>query len=151
MTGSLKLLLAAAVAACLAVGAAAAAGNGAQKAPLVHLVRQSCDGSGLIDPPDPLPVGGFALVNQHNGVVTANLSLRNALPHHEYQTFIVQPPLSLEDCIDQPEGVTLTTNGRGNGNVQLSEPAIPGATAIFVQAIGGPFEFFNTPNVPVES
>src|SRR5947209_1045150 len=110
---ALALVCAAGIAALMAP-AGLGDGSGAQKAPLVHNVFEFCSG-GLINPPSPLPTGnGFAVLNAHDGVISGEVSLKNATPNTTYGVELVQTPTGI-GCNDYTVA-SLTTNGQGNGN-----------------------------------
>jgi len=91
---------------------------------------------------------GFAVINTHGGNVSAEVSIKGLAPNTSYAVDLVQTP-SGESCLQIPGEATLTTNGKGNGNVYLSEAILPGTTGVFVQLIQTGFDILGTPTVPV--
>jgi hypothetical protein len=142
-----KLLVPAAVIVSVGMGPAApafAGGSGAQKTPLVHNDEAFCHG-GLLVPPPPGDHGS-AVINAHNRVIRAEVSLKHARPKTTYGVELVQTP-SGTDCNDYTLG-SLTTNGQGNGNVSISVPQNRGDTGAFVGLFYGNFhDFYNSPDV----
>jgi hypothetical protein len=132
--------------AALIVPAAFGGGSGAQKAPLVPNVFEFCSG-GLINPPSPLPTDtGFVVLTAENGVVSAEVSLKNATPNTTYGVELVQTP-SGTGCNDYSVA-SLTTNEQGNGNVHVSAPQVPGDNDAFVGLFYGNLsDFYNSPDV----
>jgi hypothetical protein len=142
-----KLLIPAAVVVSIGMGPAVpafAGGSGAQKAPLVHNDEEFC-GGGLSFPPPPVD-HGFAVINAHRGVISAEVSLKNAKPNTTYGVEVVQTP-SGTGCNVYTVG-SLTTNGQGNGHVFVSVPQNAGDTDAFVGLFYGNFhDFYNSPDV----
>lgn len=134
----------AAISAMLLVATPAfAGGSGAQKAPLVANTFQLCSGQS-IGPPS--AVNGFAVINAHDGVVSAVVSLKNATPNQTYGVDLVQTT-SGTGC-NIYSAASLTTNGQGNGNVTITVPQVTGDTGAFVGLFYGNYgDFFNTTNV----
>jgi hypothetical protein len=129
------------------LSSAFAGGSGAEKAPLVHNVFESCMG-GLINPPSPLPTGfGSVVINATGDKLIAEVALKNALPDTTYQVALTQTP-SGAGCNVYTD--TITTNGQGNGNVHITQPLLPGTTDAFVDVFNAPtFDFYNSPDVTI--
>jgi hypothetical protein len=74
------------------------------------------------------------------------VSVKNALPDNEYEVILVQVPGSVTgDCPSLNEAGVLTTNGQGNGNLQVTEPVIGGATGVIVLVFdGSPLDFYQS-------
>jgi hypothetical protein len=73
------------------------------------------------------------------GRVHANVKLKKAQPHTTYVVRLIQG--NGGDCYTVD--ATVTTNGRGNGNVNVVEALVPGTTAIQIFIDTG--AIFNTP------
>ena len=133
----------------IAIPTALASDPGAGKAPLVPNVEAFCSG-GLVNPPSPLPTGnGFVVLNAANGVVSGEVSVKNATPNTTYNIDLVQTP-SGTDCFVY--NFSLTTNSQGNGNVHVSAPQHAGDTGAFVDLFYGNIsDFYNSPNVIVSN
>ena len=106
---------------------AASAGPGAAKEALVGPDAQvSCQTVQPADNPQPGP--GFVIFNQDgSGGVHANVVLKGAAPDTTYVVRLIQAVPNGSDC-GNVDG-TITTNGQGNGNVNIIEPKLTGATA----------------------
>jgi hypothetical protein len=112
----------------LGTASALAEDSGAQKVPFVHDADVANCGTGL--PLGTLGTGnGFAVIHEHGGNLATEVALKHALPNTTYAVFLVQTP-SGADCLARD--TSLTTNGRGNGNVHWSEPMMPGTTGAWV-------------------
>ena len=125
--------------------AAIAQANGATKVNLLKDAFGNC-GTGANGG---TPTDGFAIIHSDGaGNVIAEVSLKGAQPNHTYTLDLVQTP-SGESCFGSE--ATLTTNIDGNGNVNISEPLLPGTTGAFVLVQpSGPDGFISsTPTVPV--
>ena len=110
-----RLLLAAIVVAAIAAGTAVA---GADKLQLLGPDGNAfCDGSGVITG---APGGfGFAVINASaDGRVSATVSLKKQTPNATYVVRLVQGA----DCFDID--AEMTTNGKGNATVHLTEPSV---------------------------
>ncbi|OGK11364.1 hypothetical protein A2954_03245 [Candidatus Roizmanbacteria bacterium RIFCSPLOWO2_01_FULL_37_12] len=106
---------------------------GAGKAPLYNApANYTCPAGALPAATD--PTFGFAVLNTTgNGWVIANVALKGATPNASYDIYVNQDP---GGCPTVATG-TLTTNGQGNGNANVKIPAVAGATAYWVSAVGG--------------
>ncbi len=116
MVRRLTVLLATLVAVGVTAGVATDAG--AQKFDLLGPHGNAlCDGSGVLSGS---PGGfGFAIINApSNGTVRTTVSAKGLAPNATYNVLLVQ---GISDCYTS-DG-TLTTNGHGNGNAQISEPS----------------------------
>ena len=111
-----RLFFAAVVVAAIAAGTAAA---GADKFELLGPDGNAfCDGSGVIIG---APGGfGFAVINASaDGRVSATVSLKKQTPNTTYVVRLVQ---GLADC--STVDAEVTTNGKGNATVHVSEPSV---------------------------
>ena len=110
-----RLFFAAVVVAAIAAGTAAA---GADKFALLGPDGNAlCDGSGVITG---APGGfGFAVINASaDGNISATVSLKKQTPNTTYVVRLIQGA----DCFTVDAQVT--TNGKGNATVHLSEPSV---------------------------
>jgi hypothetical protein len=90
----------------------------------------------------PAPGPGFVIFNQDGaGVVHANVRLQGAEPNTTYVVRLIQGTPSGADCFD--EDALFTTNGTGNGGVNIEEPVQP--DAIGAQVIIDTENVFNPP------
>lgn len=140
-----------AVVAALGLGATAAQADAtpAQKVPLTQTNR-NCDGSLIASANQAF---GFAVVVRtgNNGLV-AQVTLQGAAPDTTYNIRLIQILPDNSDCgsyISGPFDGTLTTDASGDGNANIREPVLPGASSAFVDLNGqiNPGDFFTSPVV----
>ncbi|MBI4226484.1 hypothetical protein HY612_05220 [Candidatus Roizmanbacteria bacterium] len=106
---------------------------GAGKAPLYNAPANFTCPTGA-QPAAGDPAFGFAVLNTTgSGWVIAEVALKGATPNSSYDIYVNQDP---GGCPTIATG-TLTTNGQGNGNANVKVPAVAGATAYWVSAVGG--------------
>lgn len=85
---------------------------------------------------------GFVIFNEGAlGVVHANVALKDASPNTTYVVRLVQAIPSGGDCFSV-DGL-ITTNGNGNGTLNIEEAKLAGATS--AQVIVDTSGLFNTP------
>lgn len=131
--GSMRLrkTLATLVAGAALVGAVAssawAGGNGAQKVPLTTSLNYTCGGGAI----GGAETKSFAVLNQHNGLLSAEIQIKDGTPNATYTVWVIQTP-SGSDC-GEPNA-TITTDANGHGSLHYSEPIIPGSTGAWVAA-----------------
>lgn len=137
-TSALALVMALAV----GVPSAGARAAPAQKTPLTQTNR-SCDST--VIPPIRSQTFGFAVVVKpaSNKLVVA-VVLQGALPNTTYNIRLIQLLPNDSDCFTV-DG-TLTTDAFGNGNANVQEPVLPGATSAWVDLNGqlDPANFYDT-------
>ena len=123
MTNRLLAGMATLVAAgAVAIPALAASPNAAQKEPFLDNFTGRC-ATGAISGD---PTENFAVIKQNgDGTVSAEVSLKHAVPNATYRVEIAQAP-SGAGC--NVFFGTIQTNGQGNGNGQFSVPIVPGST-----------------------
>jgi hypothetical protein len=127
----------------LGFGATTAHAAGASKS----VVFDNTSGNCTIGLTAGTPTESFAVINTHNGSVSAEVSLKGLAPNTTYQLDLVQVP-SGESCLQFPGETLLTTNHRGNGNAHWSEPILAGQTGVFVMLLGPFFsDILATPTV----
>jgi hypothetical protein len=79
--------------------------------------------------------GSSAVIKKNaDNTVSAQVSLKNALPNAIYEVVLVQTP-SGSNCF-LTAGI-IRTNTQGNGNERVSAPLTPGDTGAFVAVFGG--------------
>jgi hypothetical protein len=121
-----------------------AGANGTQKVDLLKQAFGTCSTGAA----GGVPEIGFAVIHATgSGKLIAEVAMKNATPNHTYPVSLVQTP-SGENCLSA-EG-TITTNGKGNGNVNIQEPLLPGTTGAFI--LMSPTDgngFIATTDVPV--
>lgn len=108
-------------------GPAQAAATPAQKVPLTQTNR-NCDGR-LVDRQD--QSFGFAVVHKTGSdKLVASLVLKNATPNTTYNVRLIQLLSGDVDCsvIDG----TLTTDAAGDGDANIQEHVLPGASSVWV-------------------
>jgi hypothetical protein len=131
-----KRLIGALGAACLILAlstpafAAGQNGQGNGQSPLVHNHATTCTAGGL-PPSTPGTGNGFAVIRRGHRTVSAQVSLKNALPNTTYGAFLEQMP-SLSGCFVT---VPFTTNGHGNGHIHIKAALVPGTTAAWVSVL----------------
>lgn len=130
--------------AALAVGvpSAGAAATPAQKMPLTQTNR-TCDST--VIPPERTQPFGFAVVTKPaKDKLVAAVALKGALPNTAYNIRLIQILPDDADC-HTVDG-TLTTDAFGNGNANVQEPVLPGATSVWVDLNGqiNPDNFYDT-------
>jgi hypothetical protein len=118
--------------------------QGAQKVTLYGQNAFTCQGGGV---PTAI-VGGFTILNVHDGVVTANVQVKKVTPNQTYTVWLNQDP---GDCPTTPTG-QFTTNRVGNGGTFVTEAVAPGATHFWVSVVSEPFtgEFYRSPSAQLE-
>ncbi|QGN58554.1 hypothetical protein [Nostocoides sp. HKS02] len=131
---------AAGLAAVLALGtpSAGAAATPSQKVPLTQTNR-SCDAT--VIPPVFAPAQGFAAVTRTaTGKLAASVAVKGARPNTAYTIRLIQLLPDNSDC----QGIdgTLTTDALGNGNANVQELLLPGATSAWVD-LNGQNDFTN--------
>jgi hypothetical protein len=128
----------------LAVGvpSAGAGATPAQKTPLTQTNR-SCD-STVIPPTHAQPFGFAVVVKPATNKLVAAVVLQGALPNTTYNIRLIQLLPDDSDC-HTVDG-TLTTDAWGNGNANVQEPVLPGATSVWVDLNGqlDPDNFYDT-------
>ena len=138
-----------AVVAVLGVGlemqaVAAAGATPAQRTPLTRTNRV-CDGS-IIGPEAPQPFGFVNLTRPASDKLVASVVLQGGPPGTTYNIRLIQVVPGDADCGSATvfEG-TLTTDDLGNGNANVQEPVLPGASAAWVtlNKDGDFTDFFN--------
>lgn len=103
------------------VGAAPAFadGSGAQKAPLFSGQNGGCGAT-----PSSTGLEGFVVIGEQPSQVSAEVSLKGAVPDATYD-FQLRQAGSLLDCLNSIGSLTITTSARGNGNGHIT--AVPDA------------------------
>jgi hypothetical protein len=100
----------------------------AQRMPLTQTNRD-CSGA-VIGPPQDQPFGFAVIVRPASGRLIANVVLQGALPDTTYNIRLIQVLPNSADCFTI-DG-TLTTDSFGDGNANVQEPVIPGASSAWV-------------------
>ena len=147
----LFLTLALSLSALGASSALAEAPKGAQKAPLFGPEASStCESGGA----PTHKTFGFAILETPGNETTLSgvVSLKGAAPNATFRVSPVQGPLGPFCGVLADSVVSLHTNGRGNGTVELSGGRIPGTTKFFVELVNKapPFEEFASPAVELD-
>lgn len=121
-------LLVATVAGLGAAGPAQAAATPAQKMPLTQTNR-SCGGA--VIGPTATQSFGFAVITKtgHGGLVVA-VALKGGPPNTTYNIRLIQLVAGDADCT--AVGGTLTTDAEGDGNANVHEAVLPGASQMWV-------------------
>ena len=120
------------------VPSAGAAATASQKVPLTQTNR-SCDGT--VIPPVLAPALGFAAVTRTaTDKLAAAVALKGAAPNTTYAIRLIQLLPDGSDC--QRVDGTLTTDSLGNGNANVQEKLLPGATSAWVD-LNGQNDFTN--------
>jgi hypothetical protein len=115
--------------AAIAVPAAAAASaTPAQKIQLTQTNRD-CSGS-VIGTVATEPHGFAVVIKPASGKLVANVVLQNAQPDATYNIRLIQVLPDSSDCLTI--GGTLTTDAEGDGNANVQELVLPGATSAWV-------------------
>jgi hypothetical protein len=118
----------------LALGApsAGAAATPNQKVPLTPTNR-ACDAT--VIPPVFAQAQGFAAVTRTStGKLAASVAVKGARPNTTYTIRLIQLLPDNSDC--QGTDGTLTTDSLGNGNANVQEFLLPGATSAWVYLNG---------------
>ena len=113
----------------VAAPALAASTNAAQKEPMLD------NGDGLCSTgaTSGIPTNGFAVIKANSdGTISAEVSLKDAVPNATYQIAVDQTPSGF-GCGVFTAG-TLQTNDQGNGNTHVSVPIAPGSTDASIEA-----------------
>lgn len=111
--------------------AAASEAAPAQKVPLTQTNR-SCDASVLGDVRTE-PFGFVNMVRSANGNLVASVALKGAPPNTTYNIRLIQILPGDADCGSETvfQG-TLTTDDLGNGNANVQEPVLAGASTAWL-------------------
>jgi hypothetical protein len=131
----------------LSAPAADAAATPAQKTLLTDTNR---DCSGTVIPTDNTGPFGFAnVVKPGSGKLVAAVALKGARPNTTYNLRLIQVLPGDPDCGSYYAGPfegTLTTDALGDGNANIQEPVLPGASRVFVDLNGqsDPNNFYDT-------
>jgi hypothetical protein len=142
---------ASAVATAVALGAGAGAAQAvaapAQKDPLTQTNR-NCDGS-LIGPALTQAFGFAVITKTGNNGLVVEVVLKHAVPNTTYNIRVIQLVPDGSDCgsfILGPFDGTVTTDALGDGNTNIREPVLAGASSVFVDLNGqaNPSDFFTT-------
>ena len=92
------------------------------------------------------PTQGFAVIklSPDGTVISAQVSLKDAVPNATYAVHIDQTPRG--PC--RASVGTIQTNGQGNGNASVSAPLAPGTTdaAVFANNLDFPIDTQGTPD-----
>lgn len=124
----------------LALGAPAADGAAtpSQKVPLTQTNR-GCD-AGVIPPVFAQARGFVAVTRTASGKLAAAVAVKGARPNTTYNIRLIQLLPDSSDC----HGIdgTLTTDGLGDGNANVQEHMLPGATSAWVD-LNGQNDFTN--------
>ncbi len=118
-----------ALGAAVAVPAAATAqATPAQKLPLTQTNR---DCTGAVIGSEQSQTFGFAvIIKTASGKLVANVVLQNDQPNTTYNIRVIQVVPGAQDCATV-DG-TLTTDSSGDGNANVQEQVLPGATTVWV-------------------
>jgi len=142
MRKRLLLGIATLAAAGAAVPALAASQNAAQTEQMFDEGVVNCE-SGMSGG---TPTQGFAVIklSPDGTVISAQVSLKDAVPNATYAVHIDQTPRG--PC--RASVGTIQTNGQGNGNASVSAPLAPGTTdaAVWANTIGFPIDTQGTPD-----
>jgi hypothetical protein len=137
-----------AAAAALVLGvpwAATADATPAQRLALTKTNR-SCDGA-VLGPELPQPFGFVNLTRTGSDRLVASVVLQGGPPGTTYDIRLIQLLPGDADCGSATvfDG-TLTTDDLGNGNANVQEPVLPGATSVWVDLNNAAdfTDFFNT-------
>ena len=143
MRKRLLLGIATLAAAGAAVPALAASQNAAQTEQMFDEGVVNCE-SGMSGG---TPTQGFAVIklSPDGTVISAQVSLKDAVPNATYAVHIDQTPGGLA-C--RASVGTIQTNGQGNGNASVSAPLAPGTTdaAVFANNLDFPIDTQGTPD-----
>ncbi len=123
--------LAAVVGVGVGVPTAATRADAAQQSPLTKTNR-SCAGS-VLGAEQPQPFGFVNLTRTASDKLIASVVLKGGPPGTTYDIRLIQLLPGNEDCGSATvfDG-TLTTDDLGNGNANIQEPVLPGATSVWV-------------------
>ena len=92
------------------------------------------------------PTQGFAVIklSSDGTVISAQVSLKDAVPNATYAVHIDQTPRG--PC--RASVGTIQTNGQGNGNASVSAPLAPGTTdaAVWANTLDFPIDTQGTPD-----
>ncbi len=129
--------------------AAAAAATPAQKATLTQTNR-NCDGS-LLGEMATQPFGFAIITVPASGKLVTAVMVKGATPNSTYNIRLIQLG-GAPDCgsyITGPFDGTVSTDSSGNGSTNVQEPALTGATSVFVDLNNqaNPDDFLTTPGV----
>jgi len=142
MRKRLLLGIATLAAAGAAVPALAASQNAAQTEQMFDEGVVNCE-SGMSGG---TPTQGFAVIklSPDGTVISAQVSLKDAVPNATYAVHIDQTPRG--PC--RASVGTIQTNGQGNGNAYVSAPLAPGTTdaAVFANNLDFPIDTQGTPD-----
>ena len=142
MRKRLLLGIATLAAAGAAVPALAASQNAAQTEQMFDEGVVNCE-SGMSGG---TPTQGFAVIklSPDGTVISAQVSLKDAVPNATYAVHIDQTPRG--PC--RASVGTIQTNGQGNGNASVSAPLAPGTTdaAVFANNLDFPIDTQGTPD-----
>jgi hypothetical protein len=109
-------------------GAAQAAATPAQKVPLTQTNR-SCDGT-VIGEPATQSFGFAVITKTAHGRLVVTVALKGGPPNTTYNIRLIQIVAGDADCT-VVDG-TLTTDADGNGNANVHEAVLPGASSAWV-------------------
>ena len=142
MRKRLLLGIATLAAAGAAVPALAASQNAAQTEQMFDEGVVNCE-SGMSGG---TPTQGFAVIklSPDGTVISAQVSLKDAVPNATYAVHIDQTPRG--PC--RASVGTIQTNGQGNGNASVSAPLAPGTTdaAVWANTLDFPIDTQGTPD-----
>ncbi|WP_433227479.1 hypothetical protein [Actinomadura formosensis] len=116
-----------------ALGPAEDPDNGAVPAQKVALTRQNRDCLGMPIGPTLTQSFGFSVVRRTgSNMIVTTVVLQGAAPNATYTIRLIQlgPSLGTSDC--QGSAGTVTTDEYGNGEANVRENVLPGATHVFV-------------------
>ncbi|TQJ49637.1 hypothetical protein [Phycicoccus sp. SLBN-51] len=100
----------------------------AQKVPLTQ-TNYSCDGS-MVDGARTTTFGFVNLVRPASGKLVAAVVLKGAKPNTTFNVRLIQVVPGNSDCLNID--ATLTTDEYGNGEVNVQEPVLSGASQVWV-------------------
>ena len=112
----------------VAAEAAQAAATPAQKVPLTQTNR-SCDGA-VIGEPANQPLGFAIITKAAQGRLVVAVALKGGPPNTTYNIRLIQVVAGDADCA-VVDG-TLTTDAEGDGNANVHEAMLPGASRVWV-------------------
>jgi hypothetical protein len=120
----------------------------AQKVPLTQTNR-ACDAS-VLGPDKPQPFGFANIVRSASGTLVASVVLKGGPPDTTYNIRLIQVLPGDGDCGSATVfDATLTTDDRGNGNANVQETVLPGASTAWVDLnnAGNFDDYFDTVSV----
>jgi hypothetical protein len=80
------------------------------------------------------PVIGSVVIKADDDTITAQVTLKDGIPNFKYEFQLLEWPASRFGCFGPPDA-TLTTNGKGDGNVRITQRRSSGATGAWILAL----------------